>query len=181
LQYPAEMEIVQIKRRNPNWSEDKERSLGSETNTFRLWPSLTPFFLFQMRDWKVVLAVPKLCLVYIIEPVPRCMWDSNGKCFKFYEPELPFMHVTDYCWFLISCMIELSRKWMGGRLKLCVKLLGGCCDSAVRKFFWAITFFLPHCQHTPPTKFTHSSPSIGSPPIHNTNLQIDKRSKGEDI
>ncbi len=40
-----------------------------------------------------------------------------------YEPEPPFMHVTDFCWFLISFMIELYRKWGGGGvgLRLCVK------------------------------------------------------------
>ncbi len=37
-------------------------------------------------------------------------WPFNGTValeLVFYEPEPPFMHVTDCCWYLISCVTEL--------------------------------------------------------------------------
>ena len=40
----------------------------------------------------------------------------------------------------------------GGRggLNLCVNLVGGCVDSAVRKILLPRKIFLPHCHTTPP-------------------------------
>jgi hypothetical protein len=57
-----------------------------------------------LQRWHVIDCDPQIrkCLKLSLvcdPPIRKC----------FYEPEPPFMHVTDCCWFLISGVIELYR------------------------------------------------------------------------
>ncbi len=76
-----------------------------------------------------------------------------------YEPERPFMHLTDCCWFLIS--------------PECVSVMGGWVGSAVRKHFCPVKFCSPptwpprfspsDSQPSPPPEVGKSRPSIKRP------------------
>ncbi len=85
------------------------------------------------------------------------IYEEVRKYLVIYEPERPFMHFTDCCWFLISCVIELYRKWEGGGGGL--KPMWPMCESdggvrwqCGRQILLGRKVFLSHCQATPPTQ-----------------------------
>jgi hypothetical protein len=79
----------------------------------------------------------------------------------FYEPERPFMHLTDSCRFLISSgwgegKVGCGRgRSEGDELKGRIKgVMGGCVGSAVRKLFCPVKFSY-HTANPPPITLTH--------------------------
>ncbi len=64
--------------------------------------------LLLLTGWfRVRYSIPILRIRYSFLHVYKSQSSPEPVFVNFYEPEPPFMHVTDWCWFLIRCMIEL--------------------------------------------------------------------------